>query len=289
MNFDENQWYHLYVGGSKDNAIVGTPLVFGDPNLEDTTKHNTTTGAVFKSTNKINDDEHEQKWQIVAIDSEYYVLRTAASGPNGYLATNYASNRENLTSHTLARMVRDNVSDASIYWKISMWSASTFKFTNKANGTDWPLEIGGESDTDDGTEARINFNVVKATPRREFSFEAIGEVNGTDIGKINNADFSRAAISVGRSSVETCNRDANIYIVTCHDGIKLIVSELYVEFLKSIRYFWSRTVIQHIWWPQHKCQSRHRCRHWWCGTNRTHCARSLPLPKAKTTRRTTSS
>ena len=201
MDFDENQWYHLYIGGSKDNAFVGTPLVFGDPNLEDTSKHNSTTGAVFMSTNQIKNDNHEQKWQIVAIDAEYYVFRTAASGPNGYLATNYTPDRENLTSHTLARMVRDSVSDASIYWKISKWSSNTFKLTNKANGTEWPLEIGGEGDTDDGTEARIMFNLVKATTRREFSFEAIGEVNGTDIGKINNADFSRAAISVGRSRI----------------------------------------------------------------------------------------
>jgi len=196
MNFDETRWYHLYIGGDKDIAIVGTPLFSGDPSLEDTTNHNSTFGAVFLSTNRI--DDSERKWQIVAIDSEYYVLRTSASGPQGYLATNYAPKRKNLTGKTVAYMVRDNVSDASVYWKISPWGDGTFKLTNKANGTDWPLEIGGEGDTDNGTGARLMFNLVRMNPRREFSFEPIGLVNGIDIGKVDEF-FSRTAISVGKT------------------------------------------------------------------------------------------
>ncbi|KAF1968487.1 hypothetical protein BU23DRAFT_558521 [Bimuria novae-zelandiae CBS 107.79] len=201
MNFDENQWYHIYVGDDKDNSFVGTYLVFGDPLLEDTTKQNTTTGAAFKSTNQIEEDQPTQKWQILAFDEEYYVLRTAAGGPNGYLSTNYARDRTNLTSRTIARMVRDNVSDSSVYWKIESWRDGTFQLTNKANGTDWLLEIGGEHDEDDGTEARISSNFT-LIPRRQFSFEAIGEVNGTDIGKIDSEDFSRSAISLPATTTQ---------------------------------------------------------------------------------------
>lgn len=200
MNFDDNQWYHVYVGGDKDNSFVGTALVFGDPLLEDTTKHNTTTGAVFKSTNQIENDEGTQKWQIVPVDSDYYVFRTWAGGVHGYLSTNFAENRSNLTSRTLGRMVRDNVSDASVYWKITSWKDGTFQLTNKRNGTDWLMEIGGEHDEDDGTEAHMSSNFTKI-PRRQFSFEAIGEVNGTDIGKINNGDWARASISVSICAV----------------------------------------------------------------------------------------
>ncbi|KAJ4355655.1 uncharacterized protein N0V89_003675 [Didymosphaeria variabile] len=201
MNFDENQWYHVYIGSNKNNAFVGTPLVFGDPLLEDTTKHNTTTGSVFKSTNQIEFDEDTQKWQIVPIDSEYYVLRTLGGGVHGYLSTNYAADRSNLTSRTLGRMTRDNVSDASVYWKITSWRDGTFQLTNKANGTDWLLEIGGEHDEDDGTEAHMssNFTVI---PRRSFSFEAIEPVNGTDIGKIDNPDFAKASISLPATTTQ---------------------------------------------------------------------------------------
>jgi hypothetical protein len=195
MNFDENQWYHVYVGGNKDNSLVGTYLVFGDPNLEDTTKHNSTIGAVFKSTNQIEKPEQTQYWQITPV-GEYYVLRTSAAGSHGYLSTFYAEDRTNLTSRTLARMTRDNVSDSSVYWKINSWRDGTYQLTNKANGTDWLLEIGGEHDDEDGTEARMNSNFT-VEYRRRFSFEAIGEINGTDAGTIDNPDFASALISVG--------------------------------------------------------------------------------------------
>jgi hypothetical protein len=200
MNFDENQWYHVYVGGNKDNSLVGTYLVFGDPLLEDTTKHNSTTGAVFKSTNQIEKPEQTQYWQITSV-GDYFVLRTMAGGAHGYLATNYAADRTNLTSRTVARMVRDNVSDSSVYWKITSWRDGTYQLTNKANGTDWLLEIGGEHDDEDGTEARMGSNFT-VEYRRRVSFEPIGEVNGTDVGKVDDPDFASALISVGRLTPE---------------------------------------------------------------------------------------
>lgn len=196
MNFDENQWYHVYIGADKDNSFVGTYLVFGDPLLEDTTKHNTTTGAVFKSTNQIaSKSEPTQFWQIIPVDDEYYVLRTKAGSAHGYLSTNYAADRTNLTSRTLSRMVRDNVSDASVYWKINSWRDGTYQLTNKKNGTDWLLEIGGEHDDQDGTEARMNSNFTKEA-RRQFSFELIGNVNGKDVGTIDDTSYASASISV---------------------------------------------------------------------------------------------
>ncbi|KAF2448119.1 hypothetical protein P171DRAFT_428241 [Karstenula rhodostoma CBS 690.94] len=209
MNFqDDNQWYHVYVGGNKDNALVGTFLVFGDPHLEDTTKHNTTTGAVFKSINRIETkQEPTQFWQILAVDSEYYVLRTMAGGVHGYLSTSYAEDRTNLTSRTVARMVRDNVSDASVYWKINSWRDGTYQLTNKKNGTDWLLEIGGEHDDEDGTEARMGSNFT-VEYRRRFSFETVGEVNGTDIGKIDNPDWASALISLPATSTQSSTSSA---------------------------------------------------------------------------------
>ena len=214
MNFDENQWYHIYIGGFKDSAFVGTYLVFGDPNLEDTTKHNTTTGAVFQSTNQLDNDEVTQKWQIIAIDSDYHVLRTAAGGPNGYLATFFAEDRTNLSSRSLARMVRDNVSDASVYWNITSWRDGTFQLTNKANGTDLLLEIGGEHDEDDGTEAHMSSNFTKID-RRRFSFEPIGDViDGKNIGKIDNDEWSRDAISVSSTRRE-CRTMVKLILYSC--------------------------------------------------------------------------
>ncbi|KAL1605059.1 hypothetical protein SLS60_004602 [Paraconiothyrium brasiliense] len=191
MNFDENKWYHIYVANDKGNSFVGTPLVFGDPRLEDTTKHNTTVGSAFKSTNQLEFDRDTQKWQIVPVDSAYYVLRTLGGGVHGYLSTNFAPERLNLTTRTVARMTRDNVSDASVYWKITTWGDGTYQLTNKHNGTDWLLEIGGEHDEDDGTEARMSSNFTRI-PRRSWSFEPIDGVNGT----IDNPDFSQASISV---------------------------------------------------------------------------------------------
>lgn len=181
---------------------MGTHLVFGDPLLEDTTKQNSTTGAVFLATNKIEDNEPAQKWQIVSFDSDYYVLKSAAAGSRGYLASFFAEDRTNLSSRTLARMVRDNVSDASVFWKISSWRDGTFQLTNKANGTDLLLEMGGEHDNDSGTEAHMSSNFTNI-PRRQFSFEVVGEVNGKDIGTIDNEQWSRAAISVSSATRES--------------------------------------------------------------------------------------
>ncbi|KAL5375165.1 hypothetical protein DPSP01_011372 [Paraphaeosphaeria sporulosa] len=211
-NFDGNQWYHVYVGGSKDNSFVGTYLVFGDPHLEDTTKHNTTVGAVFKSTNQIESKaEPTQFWQIIPVGDEYYVLRTQAGGVNGYLSTFYAEGRTNLTSRTLARMTRDNVSDASVYWKINSWRDGTFQLTNKKNGTDWLLEIGGEHDDEDGTEARMGSNFTVES-RRQFSFDAIGEVNGTDIGKIDNQDWASSLISLPATTTQSSTASATVTV-----------------------------------------------------------------------------
>ncbi|KAL5417364.1 hypothetical protein PMIN03_000160 [Paraphaeosphaeria minitans] len=207
-NFDENQWYHVYVGGNKGNSFVGTYLVFGNPHLEDTTKHNTTIGTVFKSTNQIESKaEPTQFWQIISVDDEYYVLRTRAGGAHGYLSTFYAEDRTNLTSRTLARMTRDNVSDASVYWKIQSWRDGTFQLTNKKNGTDWLLEIGGEHDDQDGTEARMGSNFTVGS-RRQFSFDAIGEVNGKDVGKINNQDWASSLISLPATITQSSTASA---------------------------------------------------------------------------------
>lgn len=200
MNFDEDRWYHVYIGEDKTSALVGTYLVFGDPLLQDTTKQNNTVGATFKSVNNIEEKNNvEQKWQIVAFDSDYYVLRTQAAGVNGYLSSYFDADRTNLSSRTLTRMVRDNVSDASVYWKITPWRDGTFQLTNKANGTDLLFEIGGEHDDEDGTETRMSSNFTNI-PRRQFSFEVVEEANGVDIGKIDNEAWSRAAISVGPTS-----------------------------------------------------------------------------------------
>ncbi|KAJ4298222.1 hypothetical protein N0V90_006121 [Kalmusia sp. IMI 367209] len=179
MNFDENQWYHIY-NGDKGNSLVGT-ILFANSSFGERT-----TGSVFKSTNQ---DVRSQKWQIVSMDSEYYVFRTQDSSTNGYMATYFAPDRTNLTGSTLGRMIRNNVSDDSVYWKVSPWGDGTYFLTNKANGTDWHLGYGGETDSDGGTESQMQSNISTIQPRQRFQFEPIAEIN--------DEKFSRSGISVG--------------------------------------------------------------------------------------------
>jgi len=120
-NFDPNQWYHIYTKGNNNSAFMGGSLHV-----------NNSYGTTFYQPAKIK--EPHQQWQIYPIDSDYYVLRTQASGPDGFLSTQIDSNA-NVPSGITSRTTRGNLTDDSVYWQIKPWNDGFYYLTNKSNKT----------------------------------------------------------------------------------------------------------------------------------------------------------
>lgn len=183
MNFSDNIWYHVYMNGDTSNALQGTSL-FG--NSSDGPKM---VGSVFKSVAGLDDKDKQryQRWQVMPIDDDYYILRTDQGSQNGFMASFLNSSRAALNSRTLVRMIRNTVADESVFWKISQSEAGKFVYSlsNKANGSDWNLGLGGITETDDGTEAQMQTKGSGANLKasQKFQFEAISEINDDKYSK----------------------------------------------------------------------------------------------------------
>jgi hypothetical protein len=124
-SFDSNQWYHIYSKGNNNTAFMGSSL-YNDG------MHGTT---FFQGANLT---KRTQQWQIYAIDSEYYVLRTNDSNTNGFLAAKKDPNA-NVPSGITTETTRGNITDDGVYWQIKPWGDGYYFMTNKANGSDLHL------------------------------------------------------------------------------------------------------------------------------------------------------
>lgn len=76
-NFDKNKWYQLNVGGGTTQSMAGSPLF----------DHGK--GSVFFTFTNTSDPQ--QRWQLYSYNTTYYVLRSQASGPFGYMGVNVAT------------------------------------------------------------------------------------------------------------------------------------------------------------------------------------------------------
>lgn len=166
-NFDSSQWYHLYVNNNKSNAFIGTTLYTA----------NGTAGAVFYK--PANLTESDQRWQIYAINQTFYVLRSKEGGPDAFLGTAFSEN-ETTPGQTRAHMIRGNVSDDSIYWKVTPWGDGTFFLTNKENGTSWHL---GRK-ASDGLAA-MDSNITAPQNGQRWSFETIQDIKNDRFSTVN--------------------------------------------------------------------------------------------------------
>lgn len=127
-NLDSNQWYHVYSHANNKWAMMGTALY---------DNHGTNGTTFFQPANIT---KAWQQWQFSSVGSGYYVLRTRDSGWNGFLVTKHSPDTTKTRTQTLATMVRGDLADDSVYWKVGLWDDGTYYLTNKANGTELHLE-----------------------------------------------------------------------------------------------------------------------------------------------------
>ncbi|PVH95374.1 hypothetical protein DM02DRAFT_632934 [Periconia macrospinosa] len=158
------------------NALLGSVLF------------NKTTFAGTTFTTDFNKTKADQHWQFWSVDTEYYMLRTKESGPYGFLATFY-SDKEATAGFTRPRMVQANVSDDSIYWKISPWGDGTFFLSNKKNGTAWHLAR-------QASLMAMDSNVQDKPDGQRWNFRTFNE-------SIDNPKFSTIDLSMGKSTATT--------------------------------------------------------------------------------------
>jgi hypothetical protein len=170
-NFDSNTWFRI---SDPDDilSLVGTYLF----------EQHDTEGTAFMRIS--NDTDPEQLWQIWTYDSEHFVLRTAASGSEGYLGTQIGTSIESSenTGDTIPYVASSGRSDESSLWRINPWGDGTFFMLNDANGTDWHMYI--ESN---GLLAMTS-NITESNSGQSFIFH--------EIDSIDNDDFSTIAVSL---------------------------------------------------------------------------------------------
>lgn len=159
-NFDTNQWYHIYYNQNKDTALMGSVLF----------NRTAQSGTTFFQTYDSSSPAHHWQFYLLSTDPDFYALRTKDSGHEGFLATKYSANEET-AGQTVPRMIRGNVSDDSVYWRVSPKGDGTFFLSNKANKTDWHLTRKQNS------LGAMTSNITGDKPYQRFSFETISAIN----------------------------------------------------------------------------------------------------------------
>ena len=166
-NFDTNQWYHIYYNENKDTAMLGS-ILYDQVNQF---------GTSFWQTYNQSSPDRSHLWQFYLLSTEpsFYALRTKDSGGEGFLGTRFSQD-EDTPGKTVPCMMRGNVSDDSVYWRVSPWGDGTFFLSNKANKTEWHLTRKSNSlsamtsdITDDKPQQRLLFEAVSAINNRQFS------------------------------------------------------------------------------------------------------------------------
>ncbi|KAL2070083.1 hypothetical protein VTL71DRAFT_14763 [Oculimacula yallundae] len=185
-NFDSDHWYRISQAGDEGSGLFlsGLRLFCCD---------NTPTGASFF--NKPDTPGNvEWMWQIYPFNSTYYVLRTQASGPLGYLTVYYAADEET-TGSTKPRMTNASISDNSMFWKIKPWGDGTFFMENAANGSAWHLW------EKPNTLMAMSSNIT-APPQdgQRFAFKQSGQIQNASFSTVVNPMATEAASPSGQSS-----------------------------------------------------------------------------------------
>ena len=127
MTFTNNDWYRLMTSSSKSLqlSLSGTsPYMKGQKGL-------VTYGLT-------DNDTPSQQWQLTPVDSFTYMLRTKASGPNGYLATERQTGSQ---KDFIPRIHNRTTTDQSMLWRIIPTGEGTYHLSNFANGNDLYLEF----------------------------------------------------------------------------------------------------------------------------------------------------
>jgi hypothetical protein len=178
--FDKNQWYHLYVNGDKDAALIGTVL-FDNAG---------TRGAVFFKTTNLTEDN--QRWQIFPVtvnDTTVYTFRGKTAGPSGFLGTAYRE-KEDTEGKTAPTMLRGDVATDSVYWSLDAWGDGTFAMSNAANGTGYHM------DRAESALVRMNPNITAPQNGQRWSFETIDKIDDVKYSSVS-VSFQATSHAIG--------------------------------------------------------------------------------------------
>ncbi|KAF2449012.1 hypothetical protein P171DRAFT_222790 [Karstenula rhodostoma CBS 690.94] len=178
-NFDRNQWYHIYYNKNNETAFMGGEL------------HNRTAQAGTTFFQTFDPKEPAHHWQFYRVeDSKFYLLRTMASGAEGFLGTRY-SETEDTPGKTVPYMIRGNVSDDSIYWNVGTFPDGTFFLSNKANKTTYHLtrKANALGAMTSKTDASLDL------PGQHFSFDTMSAIDDENFSTVSLPSTTATATS----------------------------------------------------------------------------------------------
>lgn len=173
MEIDPNSWYHLKTGGAPVQFLAGThPYIAGNEGLI--------------SLSSLNDSSAAQKWQFLPQNSSTYLLRTKASGPNGYLAT---SGRNQPCENAIPIIYNISQVDETMLWNIQLNDDKTVQLKNNVPGRSCYLKLNEErlQMSSNNTSGLIHFASPVAVGRIDdpkssnTATESISRVNTTTI------------------------------------------------------------------------------------------------------------
>lgn len=117
-------------------------------------------------------DTPTQQWQLFPVGSSTFMLRTKASGPNGYLACTQRN-------RSMAPRIFDHPeTDSSMLWTINAWGDGTFYLSNKANGRASYLDFRGAG------SVSMSTNTTQPQPGQAFSFLKLSQINDSAFSSV---------------------------------------------------------------------------------------------------------
>ncbi|KAF2015493.1 hypothetical protein BU24DRAFT_450195 [Aaosphaeria arxii CBS 175.79] len=189
-NLNSNTWYHVFPNQNEKQAMVGSSL-YRDGQY----------GTVFFK--EANLTQPMFKWQMFGINATTYVIRSQDGRDNAFLGTKYEP-KEKAPGGTQALMVRDNLTDSSIYWTIEPWGDGTFKMYNGANWTSWNLEKQGNG------AAVLTSNTTVDRGGQRFSFNSIEPINQSRFSTTNLPTPTSASAGTAESSATATGTSATV-------------------------------------------------------------------------------
>ncbi|KAF1994503.1 hypothetical protein P154DRAFT_413839, partial [Amniculicola lignicola CBS 123094] len=159
MRLDPNSWFRLTTATTMTSqlSMVGTfPYMDGNK------------GPVSFAT--ADNDAPVQNWHLYPVGASY-VLRTRASGPEGYLGIIPTLNVNGTVKQIKPWILNLTETDAAMLWKLRAWDDGTFSLSNSACGHNCYLDF-------TGTESiSISTNVTQPQPGQVFSLVQLGKIN----------------------------------------------------------------------------------------------------------------
>jgi hypothetical protein len=135
-------------------------------------------------------DAPTQQWQLFPVGPSIFMLRTKASGPNGYLSADKGSN-------PVPRILDRSETDDSMLWRTDNGEDGTFYLSNLANGAAYHLEFKGAN------LLSMSKNVTQPQLGQAFSFVKLKKINDPAFSAVQVPSSNRSTTTFTHSSTIT--------------------------------------------------------------------------------------